>query len=117
MHAVIAQLSNDHTILKEVLDSTGYLIEAGKLEEHRDSIPSIIDFFYKFMDQYHHGKEERFVFPLAENGPAEVRHIIPELTEDHHKAKQYVDNMKMALDGSDLRTFAGAAKELIYVHK
>jgi hemerythrin-like domain-containing protein len=103
----------DHETLKQVLGSANLMVENGSLEQNRSELPEMVDFFIKFMDQYHHGKEERVVFPMAENAHPAVKSQIPQLIAEHRKAKEYADQMKAALDNNDLNAFAVAVKSLV----
>lgn len=113
MHVVIAQISNDHDVLKMVLDSVGLLIEMDKLEDHRSDLPKMADFFEGFMDGYHHKKEELTLFPLLEKAPEEIRSQVPILIGQHRQAKKYADELKKAADENDISGFTAAAKDLI----
>jgi hemerythrin-like domain-containing protein len=119
MHAIMAQISMDHETLKQVLGSANLMVENGMLEQNRSELPEMVDFFLKFMDQYHHGKEEKLVFPMADNAHPAVRSQIPELIAEHHKAKEYADQMKLALEKNDMNGFGEAVKALVphmYTH-
>jgi hemerythrin-like domain-containing protein len=89
------------------------MVENGTLEQNRAELPEMVDFFIKFMDQYHHGKEERIVFPLAESAHPAVKAQIPQLIQEHRKAREYADQMKVALEGNNMDGFAAAAKALV----
>ena len=91
MRVTVTLLSYDHGILRQVLDVVGDMAENGTLEQHRSTMPEISDFFIKFMDLYHHGREERFVFPVAAEGPDRIKAMIPGLVDDHRKARAYAD--------------------------
>jgi hemerythrin-like domain-containing protein len=91
MRVTITLLSYDHGILRQVMDVVGDMANRGELEKHKGLMPEVSDFFIKFMDEYHHGKEEKFVFPMADNGPERVRAMIPDLIVDHRKARSFAD--------------------------
>lgn len=119
MHAIVAQIAVDHETLKQVLGSANLMVEIGTLEQNRSELPQMVDFLIRFMDQYHHRKEEEMIFPMADGGPPPLKAQIPQLIEEHRKARQYADEMKDALENNKLDDFAEAAKALVphmYMH-
>jgi hemerythrin-like domain-containing protein len=113
IHTIVAQLSADHEILKQVRGSAKLMVESGTLEENHSKLPQMVDFFLKFMEQYHHRKEEQIVFPLVDEGPQPLKAQIPQLLEEHRKAKQYTEEMKDALENNKLDIFAEAVSALV----
>lgn len=91
MRVTITLLSYDHGILRQVLDVVYDMAAGGIFDQHKDIMPEVADFFLKFMDRYHHGKEERFVFPVASDGPDRIKAMIPDLIADHRKARSFAD--------------------------
>ncbi|MBI0583181.1 MAG: hemerythrin domain-containing protein [Methanomassiliicoccus sp.] len=89
MKIVITLLSYDHGILRQVLDVVSDMAAEASFDRYRDFLPEMSDFFLTFMDRYHHGKEERFVFPLSAGGTEELKAMMPDLYEDHREAKAF----------------------------
>jgi hemerythrin-like domain-containing protein len=87
MRIVTTLLKYDHGILRQVLDVLDDMATEGTFEQHRSIMPQVANFLLKFMDQYHHGKEERFIFPVATTGPPGVAGMVSDLFDDHHKAR------------------------------
>ena len=98
MRVSITLLSYDHGILREALDVLEEIADCGTWEEHRDILPEVDRFLQRFMDQYHHGKEERFVFPVAQTaGPPRLKESIADLIEEHDQAKAFADAISRSL--------------------
>jgi hemerythrin-like domain-containing protein len=91
MRIMITLLSYDHGILRQVLDVVSDMATNGTLDQHRDIMPEVSQFFVDFMDRYHHGREEKFVFPAAAGSPERIRAMVPELIDDHRKARAFAD--------------------------
>jgi hemerythrin-like domain-containing protein len=95
-------LSYDHGILRQVLDVLGEMVERNSWEQHRDVLPEVVDFLQRFMDQYHHGKEERYLFPTAPPGEADLKEQIDDLVREHRQAKDYADAIEEGVARWDL---------------
>jgi hemerythrin-like domain-containing protein len=87
MHIVTTLLRYDHGILRQALDVLDDMATDNNFESHRQIMPEAANFLLRFMDRYHHAKEERFIFPIASEGPEQVRSLVPDLFDDHHKAR------------------------------
>jgi len=90
MQIFLTLLSYDHGILRQVLDVLSDIGENDTWEQHRDALPEAIDFLNRFMDQYHHGKEERYLFPAAASGSEHLREGVEDLIQEHQQAREYV---------------------------
>ncbi len=91
MRVTITILSYDHGILRQVLDVVSDMAVSGNLDQHKGIMPEVADFFLKFMDNYHHGKEERFIFPVAADGPDRIKAMIPDLVAEHRQARSFAE--------------------------
>jgi len=109
---LFTQIAHDHTVLRTVLGAVKAIAEKERQEEFKDQLPRIVDFFQMFMDEYHHHKEERFVFPLIEHASQEVRDLLPDLLGDHRRAKDLADSLASALQAGDLRRFGQVSVQL-----
>jgi hemerythrin-like domain-containing protein len=89
MRIMITLLSYDHGILRQVLDVISDIASEGTFDRHRDMMPEVSRFLLEFMDKYHHGREEKFVFPAAAESPDRVKAMIPELIDEHRAAKAF----------------------------
>jgi hemerythrin-like domain-containing protein len=91
MHITITLLSYDHGILRQVLDVISDVASEASFDQYRDMMPEVSDFLLGFMDRYHHGREERFIFPLAAESPERIKAMVPELIDDHRKARSLAE--------------------------
>lgn len=89
MRIMITLLSYDHGILRQVLDVVSDVATEGTFDQHRDIMPEVSQFFLDFMDRYHHGREEKFVFPAAADSPERIKAMIPELIDEHRTARSF----------------------------
>jgi hemerythrin-like domain-containing protein len=105
-------LSYDHGLLRQVLDVIAEMAKMGTASKYQSSLPSIVDFLNRFMDQYHHGKEERFIFPFALHESGDWEGEINKLISEHRQAKSMVDDMAKAIEANDLRKFSDAGSRL-----
>jgi hemerythrin-like domain-containing protein len=109
---LFTQLAHDHNLLRIALGSMKTIVEKERLPEFKDYLPGAVDFFQIFMDQYHHHKEERFVFPLIQYAPRDVKDLLPDLLGDHRRAKDLADSLASALRAEDLQRFGQAMLQL-----
>jgi hemerythrin-like domain-containing protein len=85
----------------------------GYFDKNKAIMPEVADFFLKFMDGYHHGKEERFVFPVAADGPDRLKAMIPELIADHRKARSFAEAIAVDVAKWDLGPLAQNCLDLV----
>ncbi len=112
MKVTITLLSYDHGILRQVLDVIAEMSKKGTASNHQSLLPSVVDFLNRFMDQYHHGKEERFIFPFALHESKDWEGEINKLISEHRQAKAMVDEMAKALQNNNLEKFSEAGLKL-----
>ena len=110
--SLFTQLAHDHLVLRTTLGAMKSIAEKERYSEFNDQLPKAVEFFQMFMDEYHHHKEERFVFPLIEYTSKEVRDILPDLLGDHRRAKDLADSLASALQAGDLRRFGQVSVQL-----
>lgn len=114
MKVSITLLSYDHGILRQVLDVYKDIVEKGSVGLHRHIATEGAEFLLMFMDHFHHGKEERFLFPAAMCADPEHTKDLQQLFEDHRTARIYVERMLEALrPGGDDPTFYEYAGKLV----
>ncbi len=97
MNLTITILSYDHGILRQVLDVLSDMTTEGSFDRYRPEMGEASDFLLKFMDRYHHGREEMFVFPVSSGGPSELRGMIDELIQEHHRARELAEGIAEAV--------------------
>lgn len=104
MRVVIGTLLYDHGLISQV---TGVLHEAVR---NGFRIPpaeagEAVRFLEEFMDRYHHGKEEMFIFPYALGAVPQLGATIGDLLEEHRRAREIIRDMKAALGAGDSGKF------------
>lgn len=110
--SLFTQLAHDHLVLRTALGAMKAIAEKERYTEFNDQLPRVVEFFQMFMDEYHHHKEERFVFPLIQYASQEVRDLLPDLLGDHRRAKDLADSLASALQAGDIRRFGQVALQL-----
>lgn len=94
-------LMEDHRKIErmlDVLEAVTKAIEAGETVE-RDHLTQMLDFLRRFADHYHHGREEKLLFPSMEQAgvPREGGPIGVMLME-HALGRNYIAGMQAALE-------------------
>ncbi len=115
-------LEEDHRIIEIMLPTVEWLGEQADLGalRKRDDATMTLDFLRKFVDEYHHGKEERHLFRrMEERGVARDRGLILELLKEHGQGRAHVRTMSegsaRALGGEEeaAKTFAQHARDYV----
>jgi hemerythrin-like domain-containing protein len=112
MKVSITLLSYDHGILRQVLDVYKDIVEKRSIEKNRQIATEGVDFLLMFMDHFHHGKEERFLFPAAICADPEHTDDLNQLFEDHRTARMLVEGMLSSVrpGGDDDEFYENAGK-------
>ncbi|HEY3419059.1 MAG TPA: hemerythrin domain-containing protein [Methanomassiliicoccales archaeon] len=112
MKASITLLSYDHGILRQVLDVYKDIVEKKSIDKHRQIATEGIEFLLMFMDHFHHGKEERFLFPAAMCADPEHTEDLQQLFEDHRIARLLAQGMLTFVrpGGDDAAFYENAGK-------
>ena len=113
MQIFITLLSYDHGILRQVLDVLSDIAERDTWEQHRDILPETVDFLQRFMDKYHHGKEERFLFTIAPDDMEGLKGQVDDLIKEHRQAKLFADFIGEALERWDTEGLRDGANSLV----
>lgn len=65
------------------------------MEAEAKDLDALIEFFEIYVDQYHHGKEERHLFPaLSRARIADIDSLINGLIDDHRQARMNMEQIK-----------------------
>ena len=114
MKVSITLLSYDHGILRQVLDVYKDIAEKESIKSNRQIATEGVEFLLMFMDHFHHGKEERFLFPAAICADPEHTDDLQQLFEDHRTARLLAEGMLSSVrsDG-DEAVFYENAKKLV----
>ena len=112
MKVSITLLSYDHGILRQVLDVYKDIVEKGSIEKNRQIATEGVEFLLMFMDHFHHGKEERFLFPAAICADPEHTEDLQQLFEDHRIARMLAEGMLTSIrpGGNDAVFYENAGK-------
>lgn len=88
-----ASLAEDHRIIELMLPGLERMagqFEAGEFVRGYD-VGRVLEFVREFIDGYHHGKEERALFPaLAARGVPQDGGLLMELVREHGEARRCV---------------------------
>jgi len=93
MRIALTLLSYEHGILRQVIDVLKEAVEGQNVEKHMARMAEIVRFLDVYMDQFHHGKEERFLFPTVIRTSALLSDEVPKLIRDHQHAKGLLKTM------------------------
>ncbi|MGD0817939.1 MAG: hemerythrin domain-containing protein [Methanomassiliicoccales archaeon] len=112
MKVSITLLSYDHSILRRVLDVYKDIVKKETIEVNRQIATEGVEFLLMFMDHFHHGKEERFLFPSAMCVDPEHTEDLQQLFEDHRKARILAEGMLSSVrpGGEDSEFYDNASK-------
>lgn len=90
-------LSYDHGFLRQVLDVLEVAVKEQAVVRFKPQMIEILAFLEKFMDGFHHGKEEKFLFPVAVRSSPSLIPDIKELISDHEYARELLQAMASEL--------------------
>ena len=76
-------LQYDHGLVRQVIDVFGVVVKKKSAHEHMEDVKEMAMFLDRFIDQMHHAKEERFLFPKAVELKAMKQQDMDELVADH----------------------------------
>jgi hemerythrin-like domain-containing protein len=114
MKVSITLLSYDHGILRQVLDVYKDIVEKKSVDQHRQIAAEGAEFLLMFMDHFHHGKEERFLFPAAMCADPEHTEDLQQLFDDHRVARLLAQGMlTFVRPGGDDAAFYENANKLV----
>ena len=121
----ISIIKSEHKNLAAVLYSLDKLIEEIDNGKHPDFgiFHGLLTYIDRFLDRYHHPKENRYLFPkLLERAP-ETESIVRELGQQHTEGEiLFVEMLKRIVDlaqgvtQSQVETVASLTEDQIYVN-
>ena len=83
MMVSITLLQYDHGLVRQVIDVLGAVVKDRSAQKHMEDVKDMALFLDRFIDQMHHAKEERFLFPKAVELKAMKQQDMDELVADH----------------------------------
>ncbi len=104
---VTHELMNEHQLILKYLDLMERYIEFSQTNRDENLLlekaQDFISFIQRFADTYHHAKEEYILFRYLE-APGVLTHCnpLPIMLSDHEQGRNYVQNMKDALENNNL---------------
>ncbi len=114
MKVSITLLSYEHGILRQILDVYKDIVEKESIEQNRQIATEGVEFLLMFMDHFHHGKEERFLFPAAICADPEHTEDLQSLFDDHRTARMLTEEMRSSVrPGEDNAIFYEKAIKLV----
>lgn len=116
MRISITLLQYEHGIIRQVIDILGEMVKKKELTNDRKQLQKIVQFLDEFVDQFHHAKEETFIFPAAVRDKKDMKAEIDELLDDHQKARLLIIKMKKLVTADrhfDEERFRPLAKEMV----
>ncbi|MFH0810315.1 MAG: hemerythrin domain-containing protein [Pseudomonadota bacterium] len=99
MDASIRMLYAEHRVIQRIVGALGCLsaLAAEGVRPPLDAVGETMDLMRECTDAYHHGKEERILFPmLEEQGRFRLRAPVAVLTREHETGREYVGRMAQA---------------------
>lgn len=103
---ILGVLQSEHRLIQRMIAVVEVVVREIQAEEEVDIsfLRSAADFFQRFADEVHHGKEEDIFFfeLLRKRLTPEERSLIEELLEEHHHRKDIVDQVIEAVHRNEL---------------
>jgi hemerythrin-like domain-containing protein len=106
-------LQYDHGLIRQVIDVLGELCKRSLVERYQEDAKEIVGFLDKFMDKFHHAKEEKFLFPAAVRNKVMTQEGMNHLLKEHEEARAYVRTLEDALKKGKMPQFYEAGKKLV----
>ena len=101
MGDITYNLKHEHRVIERALralDGMSAKIEAGDTVPHQ-SIAELFEFLSTFGDRYHHGKEEKYLFPaLLREGVAPRGGATDVLEREHDMERKLISELGRAVD-------------------
>jgi len=111
MRVATMLLSYDHGIIQQVVDVLGEAVKRQTVDKYAKQVIEIVEFLSRFMDKFHHGKEEQFLFPLAITSFSSLKPEIEKLISEH----QYPESFLIGASNIETRKDINNAHESIYL--
>lgn len=106
-------LQYDHGIVRQVLDVIGELLRSHRTERHAAEFLETMVFLERFLDGFHHVKEERFLFKAAAGECPKVAESLLRLKKEHAQAQRMMRNALKALEEGNVPKAEKEARRLV----
>jgi hemerythrin-like domain-containing protein len=93
MGIALTILFYDHGFIQQVIDVLGEAAKRRIADGQKTGILEIAEFLERFMDRFHHGKEEKFLFPVVARSSPSLMPGIQELISDHQRSRDLLKAM------------------------
>ena len=94
MRVSITLLQYEHGIIRQVIDVLGEMVKHNSMKKHHGQMKHIVKFLDEYLDKYHHGKEEKLLFPMAAKRSKELVPEVARLVSEHTDARADIAKMK-----------------------
>jgi hemerythrin-like domain-containing protein len=97
MPIALTILSYDHGFIQQVIDVLGEAAKRRIADGQMTGILEIVEFLDRFMDRFHHGKEEKFLFPVVTRSSPSLIPDIQKLISDHQLSRDLLKAMVLEM--------------------
>lgn len=94
MRVSVTLLQYEHGIIRQVIDVLGEMVKHNSMRKHQNQLKHIVKFLDEYLDRYHHGKEEKLLFPIAARRSKELVPEIARLVSEHGEARALIAKIK-----------------------
>jgi len=113
MRVSITLLQYDHGLIRQVIDVLGEAVKRRTAEKHLEEMKEIVGFMDRFMDGFHHRKEENFLFASAVKAGTLTETDRSDLVADHAEARRLVNSLHDALIVKDYGRFYMDGRKIV----
>jgi hemerythrin-like domain-containing protein len=94
MRVSVTLLQYEHGIIRQVIDVLGEMVKRNSMKKHQNHMNHLVRFLDDYLDKYHHGKEEKLLFPMAIKRSKELTSEVARLVSEHADARVNITKMK-----------------------
>ncbi|WP_423363636.1 hemerythrin domain-containing protein [Mycoplasma sp. P36-A1] len=114
-HEIINMLIDEHTYVKELLYTAEFIVSKPNfLDKYKSDLDQVIAYLKSYADDYHHGKEEQYLFNLyPENEAVKV------MLEEHEQGRAYRKILLNSNNEQEIKETVIAYAEMLkeHIHK
>jgi hemerythrin-like domain-containing protein len=94
MRVSVTLLQYEHGIIRQIIDVLGEMAKHNTMKKHQNQMRLIVKFLDEYLDKYHHGKEEKLLFPISAKRSKELVPEIARLVSEHGAARANIAKLK-----------------------
>ena len=100
MTLAIASIQKDHQRFNALLVCFEAVLENAEngVPASHELLDAMVGYIESFMDQYHHPKEDEYLFRVLRKREPELEPVLNELREEHYQGRRRLEGVKLALD-------------------